>query len=144
MKRIFPLALSACISFAALAAPNHECGIAMVRLFKPVTYYQETYGDAARGIHILRLLMEKQRNRGQDSVGISALQFDMPAGKSYMNRLRATDKNALVMLYCKSGRRSGFAKQTLEQLGYSNVVNAGGINDVLRRAQTLPTAGPSP
>ena len=55
-----------------------------------------------------------------------------------------TDKNALVMLYCKSGRRSGFAKQTLEQLGYSNVVNAGGINDVLRQAQTLPTAGPSP
>lgn len=55
-----------------------------------------------------------------------------------------TDKNALLMLYCKSGRRSGFAKQTLEQLGYSNVVNAGGINDVLRQARTLPTAGPSP
>ena len=55
-----------------------------------------------------------------------------------------TDKSALVMLYCKSGRRSGFAKHTLEQLGYSNVVNAGGINDVLRQAQTLPTAGPSP
>ena len=55
-----------------------------------------------------------------------------------------TDKNAVVMLYCKSGRRSGFAKQTLEQLGYSNVVNAGGINDVLRQAQALPTTGPSP
>lgn len=99
MKRIFPLMLSALISSFIYAGPKHECGIAMVRLLKPLNYYQKTYGDAARGIHILRLLMEKQRNRGQDSVGISALQFDMPAGKSYMNRLRATDKNALENLF---------------------------------------------
>lgn len=77
------------------AAPNHECGIAMVRLLKPLSHYN----NPAYGIHTLRLLMEKQRNRGQDSVGISVLQCDMPAGKSYMNRLRATDKNALEHLF---------------------------------------------
>lgn len=52
------------------------------------------------------------------------------------------DKDEPIFLYCKSGRRSGLAKQTLEQLGYSNVVNAGGIRDVLRRTKLEPETGP--
>jgi phage shock protein E len=52
------------------------------------------------------------------------------------------DKGAPIVLYCRSGRRSGLAKQSLEQLGYTNVINAGGINDVLRRAEVEPATGP--
>lgn len=53
-----------------------------------------------------------------------------------------TDRRTAIRLYCQSGRRSGLAKQTLEKLGYVNVVNAGGLNLVLRNAQAEPTAGP--
>lgn len=53
-----------------------------------------------------------------------------------------TDKNAPLRLYCQSGRRSGFAKQTLEKLGYTNVVNAGGINNVIQNTQLQPATGP--
>ena len=52
-----------------------------------------------------------------------------------------TDKNTAITLYCKSGRRAGFAKQSLERLGYSNVVNAGGIKQVLLRANVPPEMG---
>ena len=52
-----------------------------------------------------------------------------------------TDKNTVLRLYCRSGRRSGLAKQTLERLGYTNVVNAGGLNDVISRTQLQPVTG---
>jgi phage shock protein E len=52
------------------------------------------------------------------------------------------NKDAPIILYCKSGRRSGLAKQTLERLGYTNVINAGGVNEVLRRAEMEPATGP--
>ena len=52
-----------------------------------------------------------------------------------------TDKDQAIHLYCKSGRRAGFAKQALEQIGYSHVVNSGGINDVLQRTNTMPQTG---
>lgn len=54
----------------------------------------------------------------------------------------SADKSSPIILYCKSGRRSGFAKQTLEQLGYSNVANAGGIDRVLQQQKLAPAAGP--
>ena len=54
----------------------------------------------------------------------------------------AVAKDAPIIVYCKSGRRSGFAKQTLEKLGYSNVVNAGGISDVLRQTRLEAATGP--
>ncbi len=101
MKQKILLLLSATMSTFLIAGPKHECGVALIRLFKPLSYYQTKYNDPARGIHIMRLLLEKQRNRGQDSVGVSVVQYDMPAGKSYMNRLRATDKNALEQLFAQ-------------------------------------------
>lgn len=78
---------------------QHECGLALVRLRKPVTYYQEKYNDIAWGIHKLCILMEKQRNRGQDGVGFSVMQFDMPSGQSFMKRCRSSEKNALEHLF---------------------------------------------
>ena len=78
---------------------QHECGLALIRLFKPLHYYREKYHDPAWGTHQLCLLMEKQRNRGQDSVGFSAMQYDMPPGHSFMKRYRSSKKNALEHLF---------------------------------------------
>ncbi len=114
MKRTFVFLLLSIIPLLASAQDlQHECGLALVRLFKPVAYYQKKYGSYAWGIHKLRLLMEKQRNRGQDSVGISAMQFDMPPQQPYMKRLRSTEKNALEHLFAKIDAKL----LTLEDLG---------------------------
>ncbi len=80
---------------------QHECGLALLRLRKPLSYYQEQYGDIGWGIHKLFLLMEKQRNRGQESAGFSVMQCDMPAGYPFMKRYRAIGKNALESLCTK-------------------------------------------
>ena len=61
---------------------THECGIAVVRLKKPLAYYQDRYGTALWGFNKLFLLMEKQHNRGQDGVGIGCAKIGMPAGES--------------------------------------------------------------
>lgn len=74
---------------------GHECGIALVRLLKPLSYYQEKYGSPLWGFEKLFLLMEKQHNRGQDGAGIACVKFDMPAGEPYMFRERNTQPNPL-------------------------------------------------
>jgi amidophosphoribosyltransferase len=66
----------------------HECGIALVRLRKPLNYYAQQYGDPAWGTKKLLRLMEKQRNRGQDGAGIAVVKLDMPSGQEYLRRLR--------------------------------------------------------
>lgn len=63
---------------------KHECGIAMVRLRKPLTYYQEKYGTWRYGLNKMYLLMEKQHNRGQDGAGISCVKLTAPTGEEYM------------------------------------------------------------
>ena len=68
---------------------KHECGIAMVRLLKPLEYYQEKYGTWRYGLSKLYLLMEKQRNRGQDGAGVVNLKIDQPSGKKYIARERS-------------------------------------------------------
>lgn len=64
---------------------KHECGIALVRLLKPLEYYQEKYGTMLYGLNRMYLLMEKQHNRGQDGAGLASLKFDMPPGKQYID-----------------------------------------------------------
>ncbi|MFI5164589.1 MAG: amidophosphoribosyltransferase, partial [Bacteroidia bacterium] len=59
---------------------KHECGIALLRLLKPLSYYREKYGTALYGINKLYLLMEKQRNRGQDGAGVVNIKFDVEPG----------------------------------------------------------------
>ena len=78
---------------------RHECGIAQVRLKKPLEYFAEKYGTPLYGFYKLFLLMEKQRNRGQDGAGVAAVKFDMPAGEPYMFRERSVKSNALDRIF---------------------------------------------
>ena len=59
---------------------NHECGIAFIRLLKPLEYYREKYGSYLYGLNRLYILMEKQRNRGQDGAGVVGVKLDMAPG----------------------------------------------------------------
>lgn len=68
---------------------NHECGIALVRLLKPLEYYLAKYGTATYGMNKLHLLMQKQHNRGQDGAGIASIKFDLEPGNKYINRQRS-------------------------------------------------------
>ena len=74
---------------------NHECGIALVRLLKPLEHYQLKYGTWRYGIQKLYLLMEKQHNRGQDGAGIASVKFDMKPGKQYIHRERSIKQAAI-------------------------------------------------
>ncbi|MCB8995020.1 MAG: amidophosphoribosyltransferase [Bacteroidales bacterium] len=80
---------------------RHKCGIALVRLLKPLEYYQVKYGTWRYGLQKLYLLMEKQRNRGQDGAGIVSLKFDVPPGNKYFNRQRSMDDSAINVVFDK-------------------------------------------
>ena len=75
---------------------GHECGIAAIRLLKPLDYYIEKYGSPSYGLDKLTLLMEKQYNRGQDGAGAAVIKLDMPPGNPYIFRTRSASENPLV------------------------------------------------
>ena len=75
---------------------GHECGIAAIRLLKPLDYYIEKYGTPLYGIDKLTLLMEKQHNRGQDGAGAAVIKLDMPPGNPYIFRTRSASDNPLI------------------------------------------------
>ncbi len=72
---------------------KHECGIAQIRLLKPLKYYQEKYGTWMYGLHKLYLLMEKQHNRGQDGAGMTCVKLDLNPGKPYIRVALVAPKN---------------------------------------------------
>jgi amidophosphoribosyltransferase len=74
---------------------KHKCGIALIRLLKPLEYYQLKYGSWKYGLQKLYLLMEKQRNRGQDGAGLVSLKLDVPPGQKYFSRLRSSKSDAI-------------------------------------------------
>lgn len=78
---------------------KHECGIALIRLLKPLSYYQQKYGTALYGLNKLYLLMEKQHNRGQDGAGIATIKLDVQPGKRYISRYRAMGSNAVAEIF---------------------------------------------
>ncbi len=80
---------------------KHECGIAMVRLLKPLEYYLANYGTALYGLNKLHLLMEKQHNRGQDGAGMACVKFDMHPGKKFISRLRSNGANPIEEIFRK-------------------------------------------
>ncbi|OIP83920.1 MAG: amidophosphoribosyltransferase [Porphyromonadaceae bacterium CG2_30_38_12] len=75
------------------------CGIAMIRLLKPLEYYQQKYGTWQYGLQKMYLLMEKQHNRGQEGAGIATVKLDMPAGEEYIWRDRVEGKNAIQEIF---------------------------------------------
>ena len=78
---------------------KHECGIAFIRLLKPLSYYQEKYGTALYGLNKLYLLMEKQHNRGQDGAGIATIKLDVKPGHRYISRYRSMAQNAVADIF---------------------------------------------
>jgi amidophosphoribosyltransferase len=79
--------------------PTHECGIALVRLLKPLSYYEEKYGTPLWGFTKLFLLMEKQHNRGQDGAGVACVKLGVPAGEPFMFRERNVKSNSLDRIF---------------------------------------------
>jgi len=78
---------------------KHECGIALVRLLKPLDFYQEKYGSTLYGLSKLRLLMQKMRNRGQDGAGLATIKLDPAPGTKYISRKRSNASNYLADLF---------------------------------------------
>lgn len=90
---------------------HEHCGIALIRLLKPLSYYKEKYGTDYYGIHKLYLLMEKQHNRGQDGAGVAGIKLDMPPGMPIISRLRSPAQNALEEIFGKINRRLAAVQQ---------------------------------
>ncbi len=78
---------------------KHECGIAFIRLLKPLSFYQKKYGTALYGLNKLYLLMEKQHNRGQDGAGIATIKLDVKPGHRYISRYRSMAQNAVADIF---------------------------------------------
>ena len=78
---------------------KHECGVALIRLLKPLEYYEQKYGTKRYGLNKLYLMMEKQHNRGQEGSGIACVKMDAPVGTEYMFRERAEGKDAITEIF---------------------------------------------
>ncbi|HEX9651988.1 MAG TPA: amidophosphoribosyltransferase [Cyclobacteriaceae bacterium] len=90
---------------------KHECGIALLRLRKPLSYFIEKYGSPTYGMNKMFILMEKQRNRGQDGAGIANIKIDVPPGHRYISRNRSFDEQALTQIFKKIGKKYKKAKK---------------------------------
>lgn len=80
---------------------KHECGIALIRLLKPLSFYQEKYGTWQYGLNKLYLLMEKQHNRGQDGAGMVNIKINLQPGQEYITRYRSVDQNPIIDIFGK-------------------------------------------
>ncbi len=78
---------------------KHECGVAMIRLLKPLEFYQQKYGTWMYGLNKLYLMMEKQHNRGQEGAGLSCVKLETEPGSEYMFRVRAEGSNAITEIF---------------------------------------------
>ena len=93
---------------------QHECGIAMLRLKKPLQHYIDKYGSAFYGLNKMYLLMEKQHNRGQDGAGLANIKLDVEPGKRYISRMRSVDSRPIQDLFARIMPR--FEGLSVEQL----------------------------
>ena len=80
-------------------AIKHECGIALLRLLKPLEYYQQKYGTPFYGLHKMYLLLEKQHNRGQDGAGLANIKLNMQPGERYIGRVRSNDSQPIQDIF---------------------------------------------
>lgn len=86
-------------------AIKHECGIALLRLKKPLEYYKKKYGSSFYGINKMYLLMEKQHNRGQDGAGFASIKFDMEPGQRYISRVRSNQAQPIQDIFGQINKR---------------------------------------
>ncbi len=104
-------------------AIKHECGLAYIRLLKPLSYYQQQYGTAFYGLNKLCLLMEKQHNRGQDGAGIAAIKLDTEPGQKYVHRLRVSGQQAIAEIFQEINKEVGeLEKMYPEYLQYPAIM----------------------
>ena len=103
---------------------KHECGVAMIRLLKPLSYYEHKYGTWRYGLNKLYLMMEKQHNRGQEGAGVACVNLDAPAGEEYMFRERAEGKDAITEVF-KHVDKSFAGQLYMGHLRYSTTGKSG-------------------
>ena len=109
---------------------KHECGVAMVRLLKPLSYYKEKYGTWMYGLNKLYLMMEKQHNRGQEAAGLAALKLQAEPGDEYMFRERAQGNTAIQEIFASvHSKFSNFSSEELADADFAgkNIPFAGEI-----------------
>jgi len=93
-------------------AIKHECGIALVRLKKPLQFYKDKYGSAFYGINKMYLLMEKQHNRGQDGAGFASVKFNVEPGTRYISRVRSNKPTPIQDIFAQiNGRLNGVLEE---------------------------------
>ncbi|WP_026979010.1 hypothetical protein [Flavobacterium tegetincola] len=110
---------------------KHECGIALLRLKKPLEFYKEKYGTAFYAIQKMYLLMEKQHNRGQDGAGFASIKLDVEPGERYISRVRSNDQHAIQDVFTQiNGRISEELKEHPEY-----------ANDIALQKKHLPYVG---
>jgi amidophosphoribosyltransferase len=110
---------------------KHECGIALLRLLKPLEYYKEKYGTAFYGVEKMYLLMEKQHNRGQDGAGFASIKFDVKPGERYISRIRSNQPQPIQDIFTQINQR---ISTSLEQ-------NPQFADDVNWQKQNIPYVG---
>lgn len=86
-------------------ALKHECGIAMIRLLKPLEYYKDKYGTAFYGVNKMYLMMEKQHNRGQDGAGFASIKMDVSPGERYISRIRSNAAQPIQDIFAQINQR---------------------------------------
>ncbi|MDX5583856.1 MAG: amidophosphoribosyltransferase [Aureibaculum sp.] len=112
-------------------AIKHECGIALVRLLKPLEFYQKKYGTSFYGINKMYLLMEKQHNRGQDGAGFASIKFDVQPGTRYISRVRSIKQSPIQDIFAQINER---LNEVLEK-------NPNKKNDVHWQIENMPFVG---
>ena len=96
---------------------KHECGVAMIRLLKPLDYYQRKYGTWMDGLNKLYLMMEKQHNRGQEGAGMACVKLNTEPGEEYMFREKAQGANAITEIFAT-------AQKSFKDLSASKLADA--------------------
>jgi len=100
---------------------KHECGIALIRLLKPLDFYQKKYGTPLYGLNKLYLLMEKQHNRGQDGAGVANIKLDVDPGSRYISRYRSTAANPIQDIFDRINRKfERFVKEDANKFNDTN------------------------
>lgn len=84
---------------------KHECGIALIRLLKPLEFYKEKYGSAFYGVNKMYLMLEKQHNRGQDGAGVASIKLNMQPGERYISRIRSNETQPVQDIFTRINQR---------------------------------------